>query len=87
MLLKQMDLLRNTVDIHISQKFSGSSLAAEFSKLLITLIANQKCKLAVAAMYAKSGLKKLSSFALNEKFSILNSLSGLVPKYAYLKYI
>ena len=36
MLLKKMDLLRNTVDIHISQKFSGSSLAAEFSKLLIT---------------------------------------------------
>ena len=37
----------------ISEKFSGYSSTAEFSKYLRTLIANRKGKLAVAAKSAK----------------------------------
>ena len=67
---------------HILKKFSAFDLAAEFSKVLKTLIDHQKCKLAVAAKSAR--LKCFSSFLLNEKFcglSGLSGLSGLVPNY------
>ena len=58
------------------------------------LIANQNYKLAVAAKSPNWGLKKFSSFPLNEKFSGfsglnclngLSGLSGLVPNYANKK--
>ena len=44
------------------KNFSTYILAAELSKFLSTLIAYQKCKLAVAAKSAKWGKKKLAVF-------------------------
>ena len=37
---------------YLSKKFSAHSLVAEFCKFSRTLIANQKCKLAVAAKWS-----------------------------------
>ena len=46
----------------IFEKFSTYNLAAELSKFLRTLIANKKCKLAVAAKFSKWGQKNLAVF-------------------------
>ena len=46
----------------VSKKFSAYSLVAEISKYLKNLIANPKCKLAVAAKSAMCGKKKLADF-------------------------
>ena len=68
---------------HILKKFSTNfDLVAEFSKFLKTLINNQNCKLAVAAKSVKRQIF-FSSFPLNEKFSGLCGLSGLVPRVGH----